>query len=122
MRISDWSSDVCSSDLCPTASRPEVIYPQRRGLSPNADEGSTAFLWLFRFPGSSRRSSTKPPRGDECRCLVLTAGSGQPEGAPFLGEAKAGSWTDGWPVAGTDQIRRGSGGEKGGKDVKRAGG
>src|SRR3546814_6815769 len=46
MRISDWSSDVCSSDLLGRRTEPQlahrVDYPPLHGLEPVADEGQGA--------------------------------------------------------------------------------
>src|SRR3546814_6733098 len=36
MRISDWSSDVCSSDLCGTPHRPAATGPKQRSGNPRA--------------------------------------------------------------------------------------
>src|SRR3546814_12046707 len=37
MRISDWSSDVCSSDLGPSWRKPMAKAPQKITLSPSRD-------------------------------------------------------------------------------------
>src|SRR3546814_17395504 len=42
MRISDWSSDVCSSDLCQTSQLPTSHRQSSRCASPSAGEGD----WL----------------------------------------------------------------------------
>src|SRR3546814_2069640 len=38
MRISDWSSDVCSSDLGGIRRRPAVRFLVRRGIPPQSDD------------------------------------------------------------------------------------
>src|SRR3546814_15570290 len=65
MRISDWSSDVCSSDLCPSgigvaaAHRREVqgraLHPLGRSRPANRHPRSTCFLWR---PSTTTRTRT----------------------------------------------------------------
>src|SRR3546814_9890032 len=64
MRISDWSSDVCSSDLCrlkgPSSRAPvRVGRPQRHRRSPNVRLGST-----------SPEGSTSGAKGDREYALI----------------------------------------------------
>src|SRR3546814_19706617 len=49
MRISDWSSDVCSSDLRPEPSPRQVWLLQRSGGRPGARLGKTTG-WVHRAP------------------------------------------------------------------------
>src|SRR3546814_15840728 len=60
LRISDWSSDVCSSDLTTTGSSP----PGATGCRPCSSPTASA--------SSARWSSTRPPRATRC------CGSGEP--------------------------------------------
>src|SRR3546814_18170951 len=59
MRISDWSSDVCSSDLTPVWSNPALAHPS----GPRMHEG-TSMTSLSTGNGWARRIALS-------RCLVL---------------------------------------------------
>src|SRR3546814_12707027 len=51
MRISDWSSDVCSSDLCRT--EPSLAHPGSLGVPPYPwAEPSSSSAWLVPPPSS----------------------------------------------------------------------
>src|SRR3546814_6378541 len=52
MRISDWSSDVCSSDLCPDISH----NPHRCGLCEISGQGERLCFDPCHCPGSCARS------------------------------------------------------------------
>src|SRR3546814_8144613 len=80
MRISDWSSDVCSSDLlrwawqCQEKWSParETRAPAEESVrTPPAPSASTAAPrasgdWLLRYPGRRRRRSEERRVGKEC--------------------------------------------------------
>src|SRR3546814_5156263 len=78
MRISDWSSDVCSSDLYPTSSDAEQGYFRRKRIQtapqPLAqwrwcrchDDQAPARIHLLP-PGSRPRSPPAPTKGDRHR-------------------------------------------------------
>src|SRR3546814_16539864 len=61
MRISDWSSDVCSSDLLAAAERrlPKELHRRARSL---AEDGNDAFALCAR-PGSRPGVTWRGPRG-----------------------------------------------------------
>src|SRR3546814_4832372 len=50
MRISDWSSDVCSSDLCPDAESRRDIVIALAGAVAGAIIGSFLATLIFRWP------------------------------------------------------------------------
>src|SRR3546814_671304 len=54
MRISDWSSDVCSSDLPDAPLRPAA--PARSRLRRHRDPGAKAFAQRNPRPGTGRRA------------------------------------------------------------------
>src|SRR3546814_8392722 len=69
MRISDWSSDVCSSDLCPALRKCEWLWPWHRlgqSLRPprSSGEGDRATLRRSRSPRSGRSEERRV--GKEC--------------------------------------------------------
>src|SRR3546814_21030964 len=55
MRISDWSSDVCSSDLCANR-RLSPLHPQQQGAGPMSTEAPIASAGA---PGPAPRPYTK---------------------------------------------------------------
>src|SRR3546814_166545 len=84
MRISDWSSDVCSSDL--TGDRPSPWYSRNRCLHP---ELSLAAPYVFAPVGvSAGESITRgfpkyKGNADECMCAVRLGACGPRPGAPL---------------------------------------
>src|SRR3546814_2996308 len=66
MRISDWSSDVCSSDLIPSPSTAEemvmagVIMPSANKAAPPSMAGKTIHLPFFRTSEKSERIPPSP--------------------------------------------------------------
>src|SRR3546814_6307828 len=75
MRISDWSSDVCSSDL--TA----LIYLRRRDLQPQR----------FRRAGFQAKIRSTP-------LLQVASDSGRLHGRMKAAHALYQEWGEGWPV------------------------
>src|SRR3546814_12529510 len=56
MRISDWSSDVCSSDLPVAGSVTlEDVIRAAGGFTRQADTGAIELTWFQQAPGDSRR-------------------------------------------------------------------
>src|SRR3546814_18304125 len=71
MRISDWSSDVCSSDLCRT--EPSLAHPGSLGVPPYPwAEPSSSSAWLVPPPSSHYTPAT----------LALVAGRPTSPGLP----------------------------------------
>src|SRR3546814_6944830 len=75
MRISDWSSDVCSSDLCTTAPPLRGPHPPRSGPpSPGSFSGSWRLLhFLHQMCHRARHMPFYRARGNAINCgdLVL---------------------------------------------------
>src|SRR3546814_20076071 len=71
MRISDWSSDVCSSDLFDRAPR----YPDgaRRGLDPRTLEGTHQLLEALPLRAAEQRVSGRPHRVELARIFAHPA-------------------------------------------------
>src|SRR3546814_3635394 len=78
MRISDWSSDVCSSDLV-TSSSPTDFLPLRSRLSRAAGRGwprDSLHGHLGLLPGHTRRMRSEERRvGKECVSTCRSRGS-----------------------------------------------
>src|SRR3546814_5707124 len=75
MRISDWSSDVCSSDLIPRANWRSFVPPQIAAILGTTRHcvlliarGSTAIFSVF--CGTDERFCFDPPRDREERCAL----------------------------------------------------
>src|SRR3546814_3886378 len=60
MRISDWSSDVCSSDLCPASPLPG------RGAGPGSGDAGHGAGGRAVRPGAARARSEERRVGKEC--------------------------------------------------------
>src|SRR3546814_10317192 len=58
LRISDWSSDVCSSDLRPSFRTPCSRRPAARTSPGTAGSGPRAGRWRTRTTGNSSESTT----------------------------------------------------------------
>src|SRR3546814_18640689 len=77
MRISDWSSDVCSSDLpaaygaraAPLSSKKEAASRERLQIGPNAKAGQSGTY----MAGRRVRNGGAYPQGD-LRAAVIAAG------------------------------------------------
>src|SRR3546814_17636281 len=67
MRISDWSSDVCSSDLAPPSARQASVIARRRSGVSKAGFDQRK-LWLDERPGVSSRAppGARAARGRRC--------------------------------------------------------
>src|SRR3546814_3278302 len=71
MRISDWSSDVCSSDLPGAAGRWPAVAPPQSPRLPHVIEQlgrkrDDAYSWMKFIPASGERNRTNlPPRSEE---------------------------------------------------------
>src|SRR3546814_17092430 len=58
MRISDWSSDVCSSDLCETQQVPNEFWPHHGSLSKEIREETEAALKQKERPATAICTTT----------------------------------------------------------------
>src|SRR3546814_9987845 len=56
MRISDWSSDVCSSDLAPPPGHPTSATWWGSGLAPSHPSNRRTALRAFIFPGQGSQA------------------------------------------------------------------
>src|SRR3546814_12168425 len=81
MRISDWSSDVCSSDLLPTRDRLTGCHACRDVAS---DQQDRRFRWWGEQENGSRAEHLEPP--DEAQ-FICRASSGQRPSPLFLRQA-----------------------------------
>src|SRR3546814_8735100 len=64
MRISDWSSDVCSSDLLVLAGREVHLAVGRHRPLPRSYRGADVYAWLDRMGVLKRTVDTLPPGSD----------------------------------------------------------
>src|SRR3546814_19638985 len=71
MRISDWSSDVCSSDLAQTSARPR--RPSADRLRPPPTRDAAAFSPQGR---GSDGAADRPPVREQWRCRGAAGGRG----------------------------------------------
>src|SRR3546814_5766090 len=69
MRISDWSSDVCSSDLPRRALRGRQLQPQRQHCREPAVRHAAGAELRLRRPGPQRHRRHRPARGGAARGL-----------------------------------------------------
>src|SRR3546814_7249218 len=77
MRISDWSSDVCSSDLLPSASSAKVLYQPKSRVIAVSNDGTVSIdavpVSMAELEGELRTSMASSPdlavilRGDRAR-------------------------------------------------------
>src|SRR3546814_19142004 len=104
MRISDWSSDVCSSDLC----RADAIHPGYGLLSENAGFAeqveAAGLTWIGPAPRSIREM------GDKQRARDIAAAAGVPT-VPGSRRFEPGD-LDGLEDAGREKTGRASGRER----------
>src|SRR3546814_18488773 len=98
MRISDWSSDVCSSDLIVIEGfRPGVM--ERLGLGPDDLRAANAALVYGRMTGWGQEGPLAPQPGHDINYLALTGALhaiGEAGGAPV--EREGGAWGQGGAV------------------------
>src|SRR3546814_14349414 len=126
MRISDWSSDVCSSDLqgksyqqALAAARAEHAFLGAGRLLVAADAGDHAIQVVFRdgFLQAQRlaRGDARGVRQSRVGRLDLRAGTLAQVEAPFRAVTVAEGLGSGAFQSGIEKIRRGEGRERGGK-------
>src|SRR3546814_16493737 len=115
MRISDWSSDVCSSDLAPEAYGAGRAFPNRRSAIASASSGGAPSSAARRTEISARtsRRAAPVPFVDSpgtglatSERLALGRGGGDP------GEPTGPALRDGRPPV--PSARKGAGGGRGG--------
>src|SRR3546814_9979869 len=87
LRISDWSSDVCSSDLKPVA--PDlttnlVITTDRRAYHLELESTESTWTWSNSFqPASTSTSAVQPERSEERRVGKECVSTGRSRWWPY---------------------------------------
>src|SRR3546814_16337925 len=104
MRISDWSSDVCSSDLEAVQGRPDVALDDKQAwVAWLREDASGQSLWLARYAPDLSRELSRPQ-------VAALQGRGRGTGFPKLVARNREAflvWTDIAPRAPSQQARKG---------------